>query len=154
MACQNIRHFAKQSYSHLFNKRGDTLIDYDFFPPSTHISTLQIYWFLRFFNPPLLVYCSYVLLFFQKITPSTLFPTSSFINSGTFAPPPHLFQPPRLLERWEYKTTLSSKMIFFYHFKLPRKQFQWSTEVSFLFHILTLSFTLSLKENSFKLDIF
>ena len=29
-------------------------------------------------------------------------PTSSFINSGTFAPPPRLFKPPRLLERWEY----------------------------------------------------
>ena len=29
-------------------------------------------------------------------------PTSMFFDFVTFAPPPRLFQPPRLLERWEY----------------------------------------------------
>jgi hypothetical protein len=40
--------------------------------------------FFDFFHPPLLVYCSYVLVFSKK------------------SHPPHLFQPPWLLERWEY----------------------------------------------------
>ena len=31
----------------------------------------------------------------KKIPPSTFIPTSLFINSGTVAPPPRLFQPPR-----------------------------------------------------------
>ena len=61
-------------------------------------STLHVYWFLRFFHPPLIVYCSHVHIFSQKIPPS------SFINWGTFAPPPRLFQPPRLLERWVQQT--------------------------------------------------
>ena len=62
------------------------LIDFDFFfhpprtfPPSTFID------FLHFFHPPLLVYCSYALGFFSKKSH-----------------PPRLFQPPQLLERWEY----------------------------------------------------
>ena len=74
------------SYSHLSNKRGVTLIDFEnkihpprTFPPSTFID------FLDLFHPPLLVYCIYVLVFFSKKSH-----------------PPRLFQPPRLLERWEY----------------------------------------------------
>ena len=59
-------------------------------------STLHVY-YLEFFHPPLHVYCIYVCTsFFQKIPPST------FSDFATFAPPPRLFQPPRLLERWEY----------------------------------------------------
>ena len=87
-------------YSHLSNKRGGTFIDFEkkfhpprTFPPSTFID------FLDFFYPPLHVYCIYVLVFFQKIPPSTFIPTSTFIDFATFALPPRLFQPPRLLER-------------------------------------------------------
>ena len=60
-------------YSHLSNKRGDTLIAFDFFPPSMFND------FLDFFHPPLLVYCSYELVFPKK------------------SQPPCLFQPPHLL---------------------------------------------------------
>ena len=49
-------------YSHLSNKRGVTLIDFEkkfhpprTFPPSTFIN------FLELFHPPLLVYCIYVI---------------------------------------------------------------------------------------------
>ena len=87
-------------YSHLSNKRGGTLIDFEkkihpprTFPPSTFID------FLDFFLPPLHVYCIYVLVFFQKIPPSTFIPTSTFIDFKTFALSPRLFQPPRLFER-------------------------------------------------------
>ena len=54
------------NYSHLSNKRDVTLTDFDKFhppqknPPSTFID------FLDFFHPPLLVYWSYVLVFFPK----------------------------------------------------------------------------------------
>ena len=71
-------------------------------PPSTHISTLHVYWFLRFFppsTPRLLHLCT---SFFQKIPTTTFIPTSRFSDFATFATPPRLFQPPRLLERWEY----------------------------------------------------
>ena len=68
------------TYSHLSNKREVSLIDFGkkihpphTFPPSTFID------FLDFFHPPLLVYCSYVLVFSKQ------------------SHPPHLFQPPRLL---------------------------------------------------------
>ena len=40
------------------------------------------------------------LLIFQKIPTSTVIPTSTFIDFNFFAPPPSLFQPPSLLERW------------------------------------------------------
>ena len=67
-------------YSHLSNKRGGTLIDFEkkihpprTFPPSTFMD------FLNFFHPPLHVYCIYVLVFSKK------------------SHPPRLFQPPRLL---------------------------------------------------------
>ena len=90
-------------YSHLSNKRGVTLIDFEkkfhpprTFPPSTFID------FLDFFHPPLHVYCIYILVFFQKIPPSTFIPTSTFSDFATFAPPPRLFQSPCLLERWDY----------------------------------------------------
>ena len=70
----------KLKYSHLSNKRGVTLIDFEkkihpprTFPPSTFID------FLDFFHPPLHVYCIYVLVFSKK------------------SHPPRLFQPPRLL---------------------------------------------------------
>ena len=33
---------------------------------------------------------------------SYIIPTSTFIDFNTYAPPLRLFQPPRLLERWEY----------------------------------------------------
>ena len=55
------------------------------------------------------VHSSFIALctsFFQKIRPSTIIPTSMFIDFATFALPPRLFQPPRLLERWEYKSAL------------------------------------------------
>ena len=35
-------------------------------PPSTHTSTLHVYWFFSFFHPPHLFYCSYVLVFPKK----------------------------------------------------------------------------------------
>ena len=58
-------------------------------PPSTHISTLHVYWFLRFFppsTPRLLQLCT---SFFQEIRHSTFILTSSFINPENFAPPSH-----------------------------------------------------------------
>ena len=96
--------------SHLSNKRGFMIIDFDFFPPSKHISTLHAHFhpprtfppstfidFLDFFHPPLLIYCSYVLVSSKKKPPSMFIPTSTFIDFTTFAPPPRLFQPPCLL---------------------------------------------------------
>ena len=63
-------------YSHLSNKRGVTLIDFEkkfhpprTFPPSTFID------FLDFFHPPLLVYCIYVLDFSKNSHPPRLFQT-------------------------------------------------------------------------------
>ena len=56
--------------------------------------------FLDVFNHPLLIYC--IIVFTKKIPPSTFNPASLCINSGTFAPPPQLFQPAGLLERWEW----------------------------------------------------
>ena len=54
-------------------------------------------------NPPstprLLDLCT---SFFQKIPPSTFVPNSIFSYLATFPPAQRLFQPPRLLERWEY----------------------------------------------------
>ena len=47
----------------------------------------------------------YCFSFFQKIPPS------KFIDFVAFAPPPRLFQPPCLLERWEYTFNY-----FFLHF--------------------------------------
>ena len=47
-------------------------------------STLHIYWF------------------FKKIPASMVILISTFIDFAIFAPPPRLFQPPRLLETWEY----------------------------------------------------
>ena len=83
-------------YSHLSNKRGVTLTDFEkkihpprllifrFFPPSTP-RLLQLFTsffqkippstfidFLDFFHPPLLVYCIYVLFFFKKSHPLRL----------------------------------------------------------------------------------
>ena len=79
---------------------GPTLTDFEkFHPPQNKNTPSTFIDFLDFFHPTLLVYCSYVLDFFQNIPPSTFIPTSSFINSGTFAPPSRLFQPPWLLER-------------------------------------------------------
>ena len=79
--------------SHLSNKREVTLTDFEKKnPPSRFID------FLDFFHPPLLVYCSYVLVFSK--------------NSH----PPRLFKPPRLLERWEYiwtSRTISTLLIQF-----------------------------------------
>ena len=80
-------------YSHLSNKREVTLTDFEKSHPPQKKFTLHIYWFLTFFppsTPRLLHLCT---SFFQKIPPST------FIDFATFAPPPRLFQSPRLLER-------------------------------------------------------
>jgi hypothetical protein len=84
-------------YSHLSNKRGVTLIDFEkkiqpprTFPPSTFID------FLDFFHPPLHVYCIYVLVFPKN---PTLHVYSNLHVFATIALPPRLFQPPRLLER-------------------------------------------------------
>ena len=75
---------AKYVLSSLFsNKREVTLTDFEKFHlpqknlPSTFID------FLDFFHPALHVYCIYVLVFSKK------------------SHPPRLFQPPRLLGRWE-----------------------------------------------------
>ena len=68
-------------------------------PRPTHISTLHVYLFLRFFPPSTPRLLHLFTSFFQKKTPSTFIPTSTFIDFQTFAPPPRLFQPPRLLER-------------------------------------------------------
>jgi hypothetical protein len=44
-------------YSHLSNKRGAHAYRFWKIPPSSkQKSTLHVYWFLRFFHPPLLVY--------------------------------------------------------------------------------------------------
>ena len=59
-------------------------------------STLHVYWFLRFFPPSTPCLLELCTSFFQKIPPST------FSDLATFALPPRLFQPPRLLKRWEY----------------------------------------------------
>ena len=70
------------SYTHM-------LIDLIFFSPSTFID------FLDFFHPQLLAYCIYAVVFFKKKShPPHLFQPARFINSGTIAPPPLLFQPP------------------------------------------------------------
>ena len=69
-------------------------------------STLLVYWFLRFFppsTPRLLHLCSG---FFQKIPPSM------FIDFATFAPPTRLFQPPRLIEKWEYSRSTCFRSFF------------------------------------------
>ena len=64
-----------EPYSHLSNKREVTLTDFEKkYPPSTFID------FLDLFHPPLLVYCIYVLVFFQKIPPSTFILTSTAIR--------------------------------------------------------------------------
>ena len=42
---------------------------------------------------------------FQKVPPFMVIPSSLLINLGTFAPPPRFFQPPWLLERYEYVRT-------------------------------------------------
>ena len=67
-------------YSHLSNKRGVTLIDFEkkIHPPRTFLPSTFID-FLDFFHPPLNVYCIYILVFSRK------------------SHPPRLFQPPRLL---------------------------------------------------------
>ena len=47
----------KPTYSHLSNKRGAHAYRFWKIPPSSNQkSTLHVYWFLRFFHPPLLVY--------------------------------------------------------------------------------------------------
>ena len=77
-------------YSHLSNKHGVTLIDFE------KISKLHVDWFASFFppyTPGLLQLCT---SFFQKIPPAM------FVDFPTFAPPPRLFQPLPLLERWGY----------------------------------------------------
>ena len=77
-------------------RKKPTLTDFEKFHPPQKKSTLHVYWFLRFFppsTPRLLELCT---SFFQKIPPST------FSDLATFAPPTRLFQPPRLLDRWEY----------------------------------------------------
>ena len=68
------------TYSHLSNKREVMLTDFEkkIHPPPTFLPSTSID-FLDFFHPPLLVYCSYVLVFSKK------------------SHPPRLFQPPRLL---------------------------------------------------------
>ena len=53
----------RRTYSHLSNKHGDTIIDF--------FSILHVYWFLTFFPPSTPRFRSYVLVFFQKILPST-----------------------------------------------------------------------------------
>ena len=74
-----------------------TLTDFEQFHPPQKKSTLHVYWFLRFFPPSTPRLLELCISFFHKIPPSTF---SHWLN---FAPPPRLFQPPRLLERWEYK---------------------------------------------------
>ena len=75
---------------------GPTLTDFEKFhpqqknPPSTFIDSS---------SPRLLKLC---ISFFHKIPPSKFIPTSTFSDLANFAPPQGLFQPPRLLERWEY----------------------------------------------------
>ena len=69
------------TYFHLSNKREVTLTDFEKkILPSRIFQSSMFIDFLDFFHPPLLVYCSYVLIFFQKIPPFTFIPTSSTIR--------------------------------------------------------------------------
>ena len=70
------------NYSHLSDKRG-----------------AHAYWFKKIPPTTILELC---ISFFHKIQPFTFIPTSMFSDLANFVPPPRLFQPPGLLERWEW----------------------------------------------------
>ena len=76
------------TYSHLSNKRGVTLIDFEkkinpprTFPPSTFID------FSDFFHPPLHVYCIYILVFSKKSHPPRLFQPARLVIWQILHPP-------------------------------------------------------------------
>ena len=111
----------KTPNSHLSNKRGVTLIDFEkkFHPPRTFPPSMFID-FLDFFHPPLHVYCIYVLVFSKKFHP------------------PRLFQPQRLLilqllhslhvysNLHGYQRDESSfKMVFFCYLQIDQKKRQF-----------------------------
>ena len=105
---------------------GSTLTDFEKFhppqnkkPPSTFID------FLDFppSTPCLLELCA---IFFQKIPPSTFIPTSTFSDLATFAPSPRLFQPPRLLERWEYAVYSTCFICLWFMILKKQKKISWN----------------------------
>ena len=69
---------------------------------STYIFILHVYWFLIVFPHSTTCLLQLFASFFSKTSPSRFISTSMWIDFATFAPPPRLFQPPQLLERWEY----------------------------------------------------
>ena len=78
---------------------GPTLTNFEKFNPpqkKIHPPRLLIPYIFPPSTPRLLELC---ISFFHKIPPSTFIPTSTFSDLANFAPPPHLFQPPPLLER-------------------------------------------------------
>ena len=83
------------------------------FHPPQKKSTLRVYWFLRFFPPSTSHLLELCISFFHKIPPSTFIPTSTFTDLAYFAPPPRLFQPSRLLERWEYNKSILVRNLLF-----------------------------------------
>ena len=91
-------------YSHLSNT---TLTDFEKFHHTQKKSTLHIFWFLRFFPPTTPRLSELYISFFHKIPPSPFIPTSTFSDLANFALPPRLFQPPCLLDRWEYAIVLN-----------------------------------------------
>ena len=75
---------------------GPTLTVFEkFHPPQKKIHS-PLLLILRFFPPSTPHLLELCISFFHKIPPST------FSDLANYAPPPRLFQPPRLLERWEY----------------------------------------------------
>ena len=99
-------------YSHLSNKRDVTLTDFGKFHPAQNKNPpLHVYWFhYRSFNilTELSIFLQNLMMIFLTVILSykSLFwlknwqkKSSRFCN---FCTPTRLFQPPRLLERWEY----------------------------------------------------
>ena len=75
---------------------GPTLTVFEKFPPPQKKIHSPLLLILRFFPPSTPHLLELCISFFHKIPPST------FSDLANYAPPPRLFQPPRLLERWEY----------------------------------------------------
>ena len=97
-ACSNFNSLLPQNFSLKPDEGSVKTKHYYTVPPSTLISLINMetrLLIMTFFHPPrllislidffpqplLLIYCRYVLVFFQKIPPSMFIPSSSFTNS-------------------------------------------------------------------------
>ena len=106
-------YFTHFIYSHLSNKREVTLTNFEKF----HLhkkTTLHVYWFLRFFPPS---------------TPRLLHLCTT-----------RLFQPPRLLERWEYSNLTQAVDITVHYFGIYCKETE--SLFSLVYYLLTWSYLL------------